>query len=118
MSCPVNQCNRTNMYVDSQGIMRANKDLVKHYDAEPLPTLSGKPERITAINVRIKEDEAKLISNLEPKAGNSAIIGEAEVTIPDNSTPGEGEGEAEGTIPDNGNDVEYDDDGEPGTPVE
>lgn len=62
------------MYVDSQGIMRANKDLVKHYDAKPLPTLIGKPERITAINERIKVDEANLASNLESKAGNSAIL--------------------------------------------
>lgn len=87
------------MYVDSQGIMRANKDLVKHYDAEPLPTLVGKPERITALNEKIKEDEAKLTSltsNLEPGDG------EAEGTIPDDSTSGEGE----------------DDDGEPETPVE
>ena len=82
MGCPVNQCKRINMYVDSQGIMRANKDLVKHYNAEPLPTLVGKPERITALNARIKKDEAKLKSNLEPAADNSAVLidGEEEVT--------------------------------------
>lgn len=74
MGCPVNQCKRINMYVDSQGIMRANKDLVKHYDAEQLPTLIGKPERVTAINARIKEDETKLTSNLEPVNGNSAVL--------------------------------------------
>lgn len=74
MGCPVNQCKRINMYVDSQGIMRANKDLVKNYDAEVLPTLIGKPERITALNDKIKEDEEKLVSNLEPKADNSAIL--------------------------------------------
>ena len=66
------------MYVDSQGIMRANKDLVKHYDAKPLPTLVGKPERITALNVKIKKDEAKLKSNLEPAAGNSAVLTDGE----------------------------------------
>lgn len=60
MGCPINQCRRINMYVDSQGIMRANKDLVKHYDAEPLPTLVGKPERITALNTLIAADEAEL----------------------------------------------------------
>lgn len=59
MSCPVNQCNRTNPFVDSQGIRKANKDLVKHYDAEPLPTLIGKPERIAALNARILEDEKR-----------------------------------------------------------
>lgn len=78
MGCPVNQCKRINMYVDSQGIMRANKDLVKHYDAEPLPTLVGKPERITALNVKIKKDEAKLKSNLEPAADNSAVLTDGE----------------------------------------
>lgn len=59
MGCPVNQCNRTNPFVDSQGIRKANKDLVKHYDAEPLPTLIGKPERIAALNARILEDEKR-----------------------------------------------------------
>ena len=78
MGCPVNQCKRINMYVDSQGIMRANKDLVKHYDAKPLPTLVGKPERITALNVKIKKDEAKLKSNLEPAADNSAVLTDGE----------------------------------------
>lgn len=58
--CPLNQCKRTNMYVDSQGIMRANKDLVKHYTPTPLPTLIGKPERITALNTLIAADEAEL----------------------------------------------------------
>lgn len=78
MGCPVNQCKRINMYVDSQGIMRANKDLVKHYNAKPLPTLVGKPERITALNVKIKKDEAKLKSNLEPAADNSAVLTDGE----------------------------------------
>ena len=78
MGCPVNQCKRINMYVDSQGIMRANKDLVKHYDAKPLPTLVGKTERITALNVKIKKDEAKLKSNLEPAADNSAVLTDGE----------------------------------------
>ena len=59
MGCPVNQCKRTNPFVDSQGIRKANKDLVKHYDAEPLPTLVGKPERIAALNARILEDEKR-----------------------------------------------------------
>ena len=59
MGCPVNQCKRTNPFVDSQGIRKANKDLVKHYDAEPLPTLIGKPERIAALNARILEDEKR-----------------------------------------------------------
>jgi len=59
-SCPINQCKRTNMYMDSQGIMRANKDLVKNYIPTPLPTLVGKPERITALDVRIAADEAEL----------------------------------------------------------
>lgn len=134
MGCPINQCKRINMYVDSQGIMRANKDLVKHYDAKPLPTLIGKPERITAINVRIKEDEAKLTSNLEPVNGNSAVLNDGNNDI---GTPCEhefvgrtctkcgykrplaaGEGEAEGTIPGNNNEWEYEDNGTPGTPVE
>lgn len=74
MGCPVNQCKRINMYVDSQGIMRANKDLAKSYKAEPLPTLVGKPERITAINEEIKKDEAKTKSSLKAKAGNSATL--------------------------------------------
>ena len=78
MGCPVNQCKRINMYVDSQGIMRANKDLVKHYDAKPLSTLVGKPERITALNAKIKKDEAKLKSNLEPAADNSAVLTDGE----------------------------------------
>lgn len=59
MGCPVNQCKRTNPFVDSQGIRKANKDLVKHYDAEPLPALVGKPERIAALNARILEDEKR-----------------------------------------------------------
>lgn len=130
MGCPINQCKRINMYVDSQGIMRANKDLVKHYDAKPLPTLIGKPERIAAINARIKEDEANLASNLEPKAGNSAIIGDIKEEC-EHEFEGRtctkcgyrrplaaGEGEAEGTIPGNNNEWEYEDDGTPGTPVE
>lgn len=74
MGCPVNQCKRINMVVDSQGIMRDNKDLVKNYKAEPLPTLVGKPERITALNEKIKEDEAKVASNLKIEAGNSATL--------------------------------------------
>ena len=78
MGCPTNLCKRVNMVVDSQGIMRDNKDLVKHYEAEPLPTLIGKPERITAINERIKEDEAKVESNLEFEAGNSATLTDGE----------------------------------------
>lgn len=82
MGCPTNLCKRVNMVVDSQGIMRDNKDLVKNYYAEPLPTLVGKPERITALNEKIKEDEAKVESNLEFEAGNSAVLtdGEEEVT--------------------------------------
>lgn len=64
------------MVVDSQGIMRDNKDLVKNYKAKPLPTLVGKPERITAINEKIKKDEAKAKSNLKAKAGNSAVLTE------------------------------------------
>ena len=103
------------MYVDSQGIMRANKDLVKNYDSKPLPTLIGKPERITAINARIKEDEAKLTSNLDPEAGNSAVLndGNNDLGIPcEHEFEGrtcikcgykkplsEGYGEAEGTVP-------------------
>lgn len=74
MGCPTNLCKRVNMVVDSQGIMRDNKDLVKYYDAEPLPTLIGKPERITALNEKIKEDEAKTKSTLKPEAGNSAVL--------------------------------------------
>ena len=74
MGCPTNLCKRVNMVVDSQGIMRDNKDLVKHYDAEPLPTLIGKPERITALNEKIKEDETKTKSTLKPEAGNSAVL--------------------------------------------
>lgn len=66
------------MVVDSQGIMRDNKDLVKNYKAKPLPTLVGKPERITAINKRIKEDEAKTKSKLKVKAGNSAVLTDKE----------------------------------------
>lgn len=89
MGCPTNLCRRVNMVVDSQGIMKDNKDLVKNYYAEPLPTLIGKPERITALNEKIKEDEAKLTSILEPGDG------EAEGTIPDNSTSGEGEDNGE-----------------------
>lgn len=58
--CPINQCKRINMYVDSQGIMRANKDLVKNYVPTPLPTLVGKPERITALDTRIAADEENL----------------------------------------------------------
>ena len=82
MGCPTNLCKRVNMVVDSQGIMRDNKDLVKNYYAEPLPTLVGKPERITALNEKIKEDEAKVESNLEIEAGNSAVLtdGEEEIT--------------------------------------
>ena len=70
------------MVVDTQGIMRDNKDLVKNYEAEPLPTLIGKPERITALNEKIKEDEAKVESTLEIEAGNSAVLtdGEEEAT--------------------------------------
>lgn len=74
MGCPTNLCKRVNMVVDSQGIMRDNKDLVENYYADPLPTLVGKPERITALNEKIKEDEAKLASNLEFEAGNSAVL--------------------------------------------
>ena len=81
MGCPVNLCKRVNMVVDSQGIMRDNKDLVKNYKAEPLPTLVGKPERITAINKRIKKDEAKTKSNLKAKAGNSAILTDGEEAV-------------------------------------
>lgn len=69
------------MVVDSQGIMRDNKDLVKNYKAEPLPTLVGKPERITAINKKIKADEAKTKSNLKAKAGNSAVLTDKEETV-------------------------------------
>ena len=74
MGCPVNLCKRVNMVVDSQGIMKDNKDLVKNYEAKPLPTLIGKPERITALNEKIKEDEAKVESTLEIEAGNSAVL--------------------------------------------
>ena len=82
MGCPTNLCRRVNMVVDSQGIMRDNKDLVKNYYAEPLPTLIGKPERITALNENIKEDEAKAESTLAIEVGNSAVLtdGEEEAT--------------------------------------
>lgn len=80
MGCPTNLCKRVNMVVDSQGIMRDNKDLVKKYKAEPLPTLVGKPERVTELNKKIKKDEAKTKSNLKAKAGNSATLTDGDTT--------------------------------------
>lgn len=77
MGCPVNQCKRINPFVDSQGIRKVNKDLVKHYDAEPLPTLIGKPERITALNARILEDEKRtnMAAALTRKIVSSSVAG-------------------------------------------
>lgn len=85
MSCPVNQCNRTNPFVDSQGIRKANKDLVKHYDAEPLPTLVGKPERIAALNARILEDEKR--TNMAAALTRGEVSVSPDV-LPDVSTAG------------------------------
>ena len=121
MGCPVNQCKRINMYVDSQGIMRANKDLVKHYNAEPLPTLIGKPERIAALNNKIKEDEANLKLDMTGVVGQIPVTEDSiQYTDSDNAVqkPNEGyywDDEAGKPVP--GTSAEYTDP-EPGKPVE
>lgn len=59
MSCPTNQCKLTN-YISTSDVTIAEGDILfTDGKKEVLPTLVGKPERITALNENIKEVKRK-----------------------------------------------------------